>query len=202
MKKGRIKKLTPIAETKFLSLYDAEYENKKGKIKHWTITSRKNFITLKAQYFDGIETNPDAVIIAAFHEESKKIVCIKQFRVPLNDYVYELPAGLIDGDEDIEKAVERELKEETGLDLIEINQAKSKNKVYASAGMTDESAAIVFCTCGGDSSKLYLEEDEDIETMLLSMGEAKDLLSKNINFDMRAFIMLHAFAQLGEQLFK
>ena len=29
--------------------------------------------------------------------DSKKIVCIRQFRVPINDYVYELPAGLIDG---------------------------------------------------------------------------------------------------------
>lgn len=202
MKQDRIKKLTPVAETKFLSLYDAEYENKKGKIKHWTITSRKNFNTLKAQYFDGIEAKPDAVIIAAFHEESKKIVSIKQFRVPLNDYIYELPAGLIDGDESIETAVKRELKEETGLDLVAINHGKSKNRVYASAGMTDESAAIVFCTCSGELSKQYLEEDEDIETILLSMEEAKNLLAKNVNFDMRAFIMLQAYVQLGQDLFK
>lgn len=202
MKHNKITKLTPIAETKFLSLYDAEYKNKKDNTKHWFIVSRKNFNTLKAQYFDGTEIKSDAVIIAAFHEESEKIACVKQFRVPLNDYVYELPAGLIDGNESIESAANRELKEETGLDLIEINKEKSKNRVYASAGMTDESAAIVFCTCKGTLSKQYLEEDEDIEAVLLSREEAKALLSKDVNFDMRAFITLHAFVQLGQDLFK
>ncbi|WP_139902541.1 NUDIX hydrolase [Clostridium thermarum] len=201
MKNNRIKKLTALAETKFLNLYDAEYENKKGKTKHWIIASRKNFETLKGQYFEGKEEKMDAVIIAALHVESKKIVCIRQFRVPLNDYVYELPAGLIDGNESMEVSVERELKEETGLKLVSINYEKTKKGVYATAGMSDESAAIVFCTCEGNISKEYLEEDEDIETILLSQQEAKDLLKSDVKIDMRAFIMLHAFAELGEKLF-
>lgn len=202
MANNRIKKLTSLAETKFLSLYDAEYENKKGNIKHWIIASRKDFDTLKAQYFHGKEERMDAVIIAALHKETKKLICIKQFRIPLNDYVYELPAGLIDGNESIEDSVKRELKEETGLELLEINYEKTRRGVYASAGMTDESAAIVFCVCQGDISKDYLEEDEDIETILLSQLEAKELLRTDSKIDMRAFIMLQAFVELGEKLFK
>jgi ADP-ribose pyrophosphatase len=201
VKSNRLKKLTILAETKFLSLYDAEYENKKGNIKHWTIASRKDFNTLKGQYFEGKEERMDAVIIAALHKESKKIICIKQFRVPLNDYVYELPAGLIDGTESMESSVERELKEETGLKLVEINYEKTKKGVYATAGMSDESAAIVFCTCEGNISKEYLEEDEDIETLMLSQQEAMKLLKSDVKIDMRAFIMLHAFVELGEKLF-
>lgn len=202
MMQNRIKKLTSIAETKFLSLYNAEYINKKGKKRNWIIASRKDFNTLNSQYFDGMEINSDAVIMAAFHEESQKIVCVKQFRVPLNDYVYELPAGLIDGDESVDATAMRELKEETGLDLISVNHKKSKNGVFASAGMTDESAAIVFCSCKGNLSKQYLEEDEDIETILLSKEEAKELLAQDVKFDMRAFLLLHAFSQLGKQLFE
>lgn len=198
----RIKKLVPLAQTKFLSLYDAEYTNKKGKLKHWIIASRKSLDSLESQYFHGGKEKADAVIIAAFHEDNKKIICVKQFRVPLNNYVYELPAGLIDGDESIETAVKRELKEETGLDLIAIDHDKSNKMVYASAGMTDESAAIVFCTCRGEFSKQYLEEDEDIETISLSKEEAEKILKEDVKFDMRAFIMLHAFAELGEKLFK
>ncbi|MDP4087876.1 MAG: NUDIX hydrolase [Bacillota bacterium] len=202
MKYNRIRKLSLLASTKFLSLYDAEYENRTGKTKHWIIASRKDFTTLKSQYFEGVEGKIDAVIIAALHKDSKKIVCIKQFRVPLNDYVYELPAGLVDGDESMETSVMRELKEETGLDLTEINYERTRKSVYASAGMTDESAAIVFCCCEGIVSKDYLEEDEDIETALLSQKDAEELLKTNAKIDMRAFIMLQAFAGLGEKLFE
>lgn len=202
MKENKIKKLTPMAESKFLSLYDIEYKNKLGNLKHWTVASRKDFETLKGQYFEGKEEKVDAAIIAAFHVDSKKLVCIRQFRVPLNDYVYELPAGLIDGNESFDAAAARELKEETGLELIAVNHEKTKGKVYASAGMTDESAAMVFCTCKGNLSKEFLEEDEDIEVMLLSREEIKELLKKDVKMDMRAFIMFQAFAGMGEELFK
>lgn len=202
MKTNRIKKLTALAETKFLSLYDAEYKNKLGNTKHWTIASRKDFTTLSSQYFQGAEEKMDATIIAALHIESGKIVCIRQFRIPLNDYVYELPAGLIDADENFEQASARELKEETGLKLIKLNHERSRKGVYASAGMTDESAAIVFCTCSGTVSYDELEDDEDIEVKLLSIDEVKELLTKNVKMDMRAFITLQAFVLLGEKLFK
>jgi len=191
----------PLAQTKFLSLYTVEYENKIGSTKHWTVASRKDFETLKGQYFEGKEEKIDAAIIAALHVDSKKIVCIRQFRVPINDYVYELPAGLIDGNENFADAAARELNEETGLKLLEINHKKTKKGVYASAGMTDESATMVFCTCNGTVSKDNLEEDEDIEVVLLSQDEARELLKKDVKMDMRAFIMLQAFSELGEKLF-
>lgn len=197
MKPNRIKKLTLLKETKFLSLYDAEYENKNGNMKHWTIVSRRDIDTLKGQYFQGKEEKPDAVVIAALHLETNKIVCIKQFRVPINDYIYELPAGLIDGDESLDEAAARELKEETGFILVDIDHEKTKTRIYASAGMTNESAAIVFCTCKGEISKNYMEEDEDIEVVLLSPEEAKDLLKKDVKMDMKVFVMLHDFAEFG-----
>lgn len=198
---NRIKKLISLSETKFLSLYDAEYENKKGSSKHWSIASRKNFDTLKSQYFEGKEELIDAVIIAALHKESKSLVIIKQFRIPLNDYIYELPAGLLDKNESMETAVDRELKEETGLSLIEINHKKTKNKVYVSPGMTDESVAMVYCTCDGIISNKYLEDDEDIEAMLVTQEQAKTLLNKDIKMDIKVLLTLQSFISLGEHLF-
>lgn len=197
MKTNRIKKVTLLKETKFLNLYDIEYENKNGNIRHWTMTSRKDIDTLRAQYFQGKKEKMDAVIIAALHLDSNKIVCIKQFRVPLGDYIYELPAGLIDGNESLDEAAARELKEETGFTLIDIDHEKTKKNIYASAGMTDESAAIVFCTCNGDVSKNFMEEDEDIEVVLLSQAEAKKLLQQDVKMDTRVFVMLHDFAEFG-----
>lgn len=202
MKINRIKNLIPLEGTKFLSLYDAVYENRKGAEKHWIVASRKDFRTLSNQYFHDKEETIDAVIIAALHEESKSLVLIRQFRIPLNDYVYELPAGLLDKGESIETAVTRELREETGLTLSQINQEKTTGKVYVSAGMTDESVAMVYCTCKGTLSNIYLEDDEDIEAMLVSQEEAKTLLKKGVKMDIKALLTLQSFVSLGEALFQ
>lgn len=199
---NRVKKLTNIAKSRFLSLYDAEYENRIGKEKHWIIASRKSEDTLKAKYFNGKVDTIDAVIIVPFHIPSKSLVLIKQFRIPLNDYVYELPAGLLDENEFMEQAVKRELKEETGLSLVNIDYHSTMKKLYISAGMTDESAALVYCTCQGNISNKYLEDDEDIEAMLVSQDTAKKLLQQNINMDIKSAILLQSFAAFGEKLFE
>ncbi|MBC2582627.1 NUDIX hydrolase [Clostridium sp. DJ247] len=193
MKNNKITKLTVLAETKYLSLFDAEYKNKKGTTKHWTVASRKCYETLKGQYFQGKEENMDAVIIAAVHKESEKLALIKQFRIPLNDFIYELPAGLIDNNESIETAVARELKEETGLSLLEIDREKTKKGVYVSAGMTDESVALVYCTCAGEITNEYLEDDEDIEAILVSRSEAEELLKEDVKMDIKAYMALQSF---------
>lgn len=193
MKNNKITKLTALAETKYLSLFDAEYKNKKGTTKHWTIASRKSYETLKDQYFQDKKKNMDAVVIAAIHKESKKLVLIKQFRVPVNDFIYELPAGLIDNNESIETAVARELKEETGLSLLEIDREKTKKGVYVSTGMTDESVALVYCTCTGKITNKYLEDDEDIEAILVSRSEAEELLKRDVKMDIKAYMLLESF---------
>lgn len=202
MEINKIKKLTTLAETKFLSMYKADYVNKSGKEKSWIIASRKTKEDLSEQYFNGKEGKVDAVVVLGFHKEEKKLIIIKQFRVPLNDYIYELPAGLIDPEENIFTTVERELREETGLKLEEILKEKSGKQLYLSAGMTDESVSLAYCICSGEISKDNLEEDEDIETILVSREEAKELLLKDEKFDIKAFMALQSFVALGEDLFK
>ncbi|MCB2357526.1 NUDIX hydrolase [Clostridium estertheticum] len=188
-----MKNITTLADTQYLKLYDAEYINKNGECKNWSIASRKNIDTLKNIYFNKAECAIDAVIIIATHTVENKLVIIKQFRVPLNDYVYEIPAGLIDPGEDFKTTVARELKEETGLDLIQIDYSKTKSQAYISTGMTDESAALVYCTCQGKISKDYLEPDEDIEVVLLSKAEAKVLIDSDKKIDIKAFLSIQNF---------
>lgn len=198
--KNKIKEIITLNQTKFLNFYHAVYENKLGEEKSWFIASRKKEEVIKKQYFEGQEDQVDAVLIAAVHEETKKLVLVKQFRVPLNAYIYELPAGLMDAGEDIKKCVARELKEETGLELIEIDETKSNMKTYLSPGMTDESVALVYCTCKGELSKAYLEADEDIEPVLVSPQEARELLDSGVRMDIKAFILLQQFAYGNETL--
>ncbi|MBU3181617.1 NUDIX hydrolase [Clostridium psychrophilum] len=188
-----IKNIKTLADTKYLKLYDAEYINKNGDTKNWSIASRKDLCTLKNIYFNGTKGNIDSVIIIATHIHENKLVIIKQFRIPLNDYVYEIPAGLVDPGEDFETTVGRELKEETGLNLIKIDFSKTKSQTYISTGMTDESAALVYCTCDGEISREYLEPDEDIEVMLMSKKEAKSLITSNEKIDIKAFLSIQNF---------
>ena len=199
---SKINKLNTLAETKFLNLYNAEYSNKGGNVKNWIIASRKEKENLEGVYLNNKELQDDAVLIVPFHKEEEKIVVIRQFRVPINSYIYEMPAGLIDKGESPQTAITRELKEETGLDVIEILKNTVKGQLFLSPGMTDESVTSVFCTCGGTISKAYMEEDEDIEPILLSQKEAQELLIKDVKFDIKCYIYLQEFSKSGNKMFK
>lgn len=201
MKQNKVTKVKPLVETRYLSLYEAEYENKVGNKRTWTIASRKDNSTLQKQFFENKEDTTDGVIIAAYHKDKKKLVIIRQFRIPLNDYVYELTAGLIDPGEDARSTIGRELLEETGLKLVDIVEGKGIDKVYVSAGMTDESLAFVFCTCEGEISDEHLEDDECIEALLVSQEEARELIQSKEKFDIKCFLLLQSFALLGDKLF-
>ena len=201
MKQNKVTKLKSLVETKYLSLYEAEYENKVGNMRTWTIASRKDNATLQKQFFENKEDTNDGVIIAAYHKDEKKLVIIKQFRIPLNDYVYELTAGLIDPGEDAKSTMGRELMEETGLKIVDVIKNRGTEKVYVSAGMTDESLALVYCTCEGEISDEHLEDDECIEAMLVSQEEALELIQSKEKFDIKCFLVLQSFALLGEKLF-
>ena len=199
----KIKEIKTLVETKFISLYDIKYLNKNNQEKSWTVASRKSKDILEGIYLENKKDKVDAVIICAYHKQQNKLVIIKEFRVPINKYIYELPAGLVDSDDDnFEETVIRELKEETGLNVIEIKKDLSSNQVYLSPGMTDESAAFVYCICDGEVSKDYLEDDEDIEAILISQDEAKDILKNSSTpLDIRVYLALQSFALMGEKMF-
>ena len=190
---SKVKSIKILSKNKYLSLYSADYINKNGKVKNWTIASRKDLETIENKFFKNEEDKIDAVVIIAKHVDENKLVVIRQYRVPINGYVIELPAGLVDGNESFEEAVKRELKEETGLDLIDIDREGTKEKIYVSVGMTDESIALVKCTCNGIVSNENLEEDEDIEVVMLSKEEAKELINSNENIDVKAFLAIQNF---------
>jgi len=201
MKKNKVTKLNSLVETRYLSLYEAEYENRVGNKRTWTIASRKDNDTLQKQFFENKEDDTDGVIIAAYHKEKSKLVIIKQFRIPLNNYVYELPAGLIDPGDDARSTIGRELMEETGLKLVDVIKNRGTDKVYVSAGMTDEALTLVYCTCEGEISDEHLEDDECIEAMLVSQEEAMELIQSKEKFDIKCFLVLQSYALLGEKLF-
>ena len=67
--------------------------------------------------------------------ENGDVILIKQFRYPLSQIFYEVPAGKIDAGEDPETTGIRELQEETGLVC---NHFSYIGHFYPSIGYTDE----------------------------------------------------------------
>jgi ADP-ribose pyrophosphatase len=201
MQHSKIKNVKTLVETKFVGLYDVKYNNKNNDERHWMVASRKGEKELSEIYLENKEDKIDAVVICALHKDENKLVLIKQFRVPINNFIYELPAGLVDNDEDIKTAAARELKEETGLNLIQINKVNSKDKVYLSPGMTDESVAFIYCLCDGKISQEFLEDDEEIEALLISKEQAKEILKGDDIIDIKSYLMLQMFANLGDEIF-
>jgi len=200
--------------SKWLHVFRSIWEHN-GKSGYWYFVSRKqdplNHITNQPR-------NPDAVVIVPVltlaHESlvgefeattkwtrdnyfllrEPRFVITSQFRVPLNDYEYGFVAGLIDGEEKPEETAARELKEETGLELI--NVLKVSPPIYSSAGLTDESVVMVFCYCRApENFKSSLESDEDIKLHLLTHKELCELMKKPLKFAGKAWPIMYMFEQ-------
>lgn len=118
---------------KFITRYDITYETVDKKEKIYEIISRnQNMETLESLHRD----QPDAVVIIATDETGEKILVNKEFRLAVGDWVYNFPAGLIDPGEEPRESAKRELWEETGLELYEINDFIGPS--YSAVGFSNE----------------------------------------------------------------
>lgn len=163
-----------VYDGKFLDIFIDSYK-KDGKIINWERCSRKN------------KTN--AVMIVAKHIDKQKYIMISEFRIPINAREVGFPAGLIEEGESIEETVKRELKEETGFDLVHISEISPL--LYNSSGMTDEGVYIVYCDVTGNYSNQFLEPSEDIVPFLASPEDMYKLMrySKDLKWGSKAWII-------------
>jgi ADP-ribose pyrophosphatase len=181
------KKLT---HKKWINLFDVSYLDKRGHNKLWQVATRDSLPRCMTGNFN----QPDAVLMIPFHRTEKKLVLIREYRVPLAGYQYEFPAGLIDAGETIEAASRRELKEETGLELTQTYEISPI--LYSTAGMTDESLVLVYCECDGTPSSNENQGTEDIEVSLVSYEEAAKLLTDTSQkMDVKTWLALAQFSR-------
>ena len=164
-----------VNEGPFLNLMEAtyEYEGKEGK---WTYVSRSTN-TGKS----------DAVMIIGLMEDPYRVVLIKQFRVPVGEYIIELPAGLVDEGETVEETAIREFKEETGMEVKKILSVSPST--YNSAGLSDETVTTVFAHVDGIPSTAENDSTEDIEVLVLDYEQLKILAKdKSIKWSAKAWL--------------
>lgn len=186
-----IKEITKLTDNRFLNLYHLKGQNKKGNPTNYFVASRaKRLEDLKCK----TQENPaDGVIIYSLYGEKKdRVVLVRQYRYPINGYIYEFPAGLVDEGEDFHQAAVREMHEETGLNLepVPVNTGYEK-PYFTTIGMTDESCATVYGYASGDITKKYQEENEEIEIVLADRAEVRRILREERISIMCAYQLMH-----------
>ena len=190
----RVNDVTKMTDNRFLNLYSLDMVSDTGKHSTYYVSSRAEKVEdLKIKTR---QNKADGVIIFAVYKESEaheeKVVLIRQYRCPIDDYIYEFPAGLVDEGEDFKTAGARELKEETGLDFEPVPAEDMYTKpFFTTIGMTDESCGTVYGYASGKPSKAGQEETEDIEIVLADRKEVARILKEEKVTIMCAYQMMH-----------
>jgi ADP-ribose pyrophosphatase len=81
-------------------------------------------------------------------EKHPRIVMVHEYRFPVDEYLYTLPAGLIDPGETPGQAAVREMKEETGFAFTEYTggEGSLRRPFFLAPGFSDEPGSAVFGT--------------------------------------------------------
>ena len=183
---SKIQKINKQTENRFLNLYDLEAKDRMGGDIHYYVSSRAK--TPNDLKINTRNEKPDGVIIYSLYGEKKdRVVLVRQYRYPLDDYVYELPSGLVDQGEDYRQAGIREMKEETGLDFSPLTpDTLYERPFFTSVGMTDEC-----CYASGQISREGLEDTEDLEVVLADREEVRRILKEERVAIMCAYMLMH-----------
>lgn len=192
----RIKGIKKLTDNRFLNLYELQASFRDGSSAPYYVASRRKSVDqLKAVTHDN---HPDGVILYGVHGENKdRVVLIRQFRYPINGYVYEFPAGLVEPGEDMLDAGIREMFEETGLEFTPVGTTRP---FYMSVGMTDESCGAVFGYCNGEPTADNQEGTEDIQVVLADRAECRRILKEENVALPCAYMLMQFVASKGDPL--
>lgn len=129
--------------------------------------------------------HPGAVVVLALTDDNR-IVLIRNFRVAVEDWVWELPAGTMEPPEPAIDCAKRELEEETGYLAGAIEPI---GEFLTTPGMTDELMRAFFAR---DLTKVEqrLEHDERIEVHLTPVEETLEMIESGVLRDAKSMISI------------
>jgi ADP-ribose pyrophosphatase len=115
--------------------------------------------------------HPGSAVVMPVDDQGRMLL-VRQFRLPANRYMWEIPAGKIDDGENAFQAAQRELGEETGL------TAKSWKELvsfYPSPGYVEEKMTLFLATelTQGEAHNM---DDERIDTKWFTRDEVTEAI--------------------------
>ena len=179
--------INKIHQGKYLTYYIAHFEMSNGGIKEYEFVSRDPNLNI-----DNFGHNKCAGVgMVTFNKDKSLILLQREFRPATNHWVYNFPAGLIDKGETAVQAAIREVKEETGLEVIKVEAELPPS--YASQGTSDELMQIVICLVDGEISNSSFVEEE-INARWYTKEEIKQLVDSGALMSVRTQMFLYQWS--------
>ena len=139
-----------------------------------------------------VEHRPVVSIVAV--DERENVLLVRQYRKAAGQELLEIPAGGVDEGEDLEAAVRRELREETGYSAEKLERLTG---IFSSPGFCNEYMHIFLAT-GIRPGAQAPAEDETIEVVPTPLAEVPSLISKEQICDAKSVVgLLTLFWRLG-----
>ena len=171
MPKMKLNSVEEVLAMPYFKVYSAMYENREnGHVAQSDIVSRNRDLTMERL---GRTLPVSAVAILPVDPVNRRILLTREFRMPVNDYLVAIPAGLVDPGEDVRTAAARELREETGCIADRIITLPPG---FSCIGLTDETACCVIATVKGQVESSQ-EDNEEITSRWYSYEQALAIMT-------------------------
>jgi len=144
-----------ILEGRFITRYDVDYITSEGNLKTYEIISRNRDIRTLEELQN---RKADSVVMILTDEPGERILVSREYRMAMGQWIYNFPAGLIDPGETPEESAKRELREETGLELVRIDDILDNS--YSAVGFSNERNICVFGAAAGEFRKSTSDAEE------------------------------------------
>lgn len=138
----------------------------------------------------------DLTLCALAITENNEVVMVRQYRHPVGKTLIEIPGGFGDENEAPEKAIARELLEETGY---EFSSYQCVGEVAANPGVLNNYTKLYLATGGKKVAKQKLDANEEIKVELVPMEELIQMLLQNkIEQALHATCIFYALLKMGK----
>ncbi|MEW6726321.1 MAG: NUDIX hydrolase [Bacillota bacterium] len=136
-----------------------------------------------------------AVAIVAVDDEGY-VLLVRQYRYAVGKELLEIPAGKLEGGENPEAAVNRELEEETGYTAGKLTKLL---EFYSTPGFTSEKMHLYLVT-GLTTGQAAPDEDEFLELVRVPLDQAVEMVKRGEICDAKSIVgLLAANSVLGRQ---
>ena len=131
---------------------------------------RKKLPNGREAYFEEV-VHPGASIVVPLL--GARVVLIRQYRAVIGKYIWELPAGTLNGKESPRACAKREVLEETGY---RVGKIKKLGKIYTTPGFCNEVIHVYKAECSSRGST-NMDFDEMIKVESLTKKKVRDLFN-------------------------